>query len=99
MSPTPHIFSYFLYYPFLRSGQFKRKVLGIEGIEYLPYLIKIQAAIFTLSVFAITQNVELHIKTVLQTSGDIVPYEVIQGSEENEYYGWRHPTTSSDVLL
>lgn len=62
LSPAPHIFSYFLYYPFLRSGQFKRKVLGIEGIEYLPYLIKIQAAIFTLPVFAITQNVELHIK-------------------------------------
>ena len=40
LPPAAYVVTYFLQYPFLSTRQLKRKILGIECVKYIPYLLK-----------------------------------------------------------
>ena len=57
-----HIIPDFFQYPFLSTGQLKRKILRIKCIENIPHPFKDVSAISSLPVFRIAENIQLHIK-------------------------------------
>ena len=66
LPPAAYVVTYFLQYPFLSTRQLKRKILGIECVKYIPYLLKNIAPISSLPVFGIPKNIQLHIKQFLE---------------------------------
>ena len=60
LTAASHIPAYFLDDTLLRTRQFKRKVLGVKGIEHFAHLAEYKPPIALLALLHVSQDIELH---------------------------------------